>query len=397
MKMWSVDTSTGELRHGKEWDDHKYVAKEQIGRGKYRYFYTEKEHQAYLKSKNQNKLSLFDKAKSLVDKTVSSVKSTVSSTAKKVNNAVDKAIDKGKKFLDNAITDNPTVTFSDFSKDTKKGKSFIDKIITDNPTYSFTTISDNFSDKKNNDSIAKAKATARADAEKNVAKAKEGSYITSQNKERGLKREPELKEQLDKIGGKETLFKGTSWEFEYDKNPLPELNLKTKATTLDEDQATINPNYSSGSKWDENCAFCTMAYDLRRKGYDVVAKSENAGSVNVIDIADLYGKDLIGGVGLTEKYGYSKDHSGVTKAVEKEILSYGEGSYGFLNLHWSDGGGHATAWEVENGKVVVRDCQVNQKVELYDYISLSSNVFITRTDDAKPSKDVLKYVENRKR
>lgn len=60
-------------------------------------------------------------------------------------------------------------------------------------------------------------------------------------------------------------------------NPLPDLTLKTKATILDEDMAAINPSYYTNdiAHYDENCGACTIAYDLRRRGYDVAAVDED--------------------------------------------------------------------------------------------------------------------------
>ena len=117
------------------------------------------------------------------------------------------------------------------------------------------------------------------EAEKEEAeRQKKGEYAEAQTEERMTIRIPELY----------NLLKSLKKD-----NPLPDLPLKTKATTLDEDMAAINPNYNTNikSNYDENCGACTIAYDLRRRGYDVAVVDEDAylkGGNSYLDLLTCY-------------------------------------------------------------------------------------------------------------
>ena len=353
----------------------KYIKRERVN-GKWKYYYD------------------LDSLKKNVSTAVSNVKKNATNTVNTAKKNISKTVNTAKK--------NISKTTQELAK---KGSEFVKKFEKKSVADMLREVQKEKKEPKKPTTIAEMKEAAAADAEKNVAKAKEGAYQTSQNKERGLKREAELKERLDNLGKKVKMFEGTSYEFEYElSKKLPGLNLKTSATTLDEDQKLINPNYSPDSKYDENCAFCSIAYDLRRRGYDVVAKPEitkygNSGTTNLsnVDMAKLYNTEPTSVSYLADKHGYSNDFVGQSKATEAEILSYGEGATGFLNVSWSSGGGHSVAWEVENGKVVVRDCQTNKKHEIVNLVIRSNYADIVRTDNAQPSDEVLQYVENRKR
>lgn len=191
-------------------------------------------------------------------------------------------------------------------------------------------------------------------------------------------------------------------------NPIPELNLKTEASTFDEDMSIINPEYSRDpeSLYNENCSYCTIAYDLRRRGYDVEAGSEidanddgYGDGMTPMTIAECYDgvtvDDFVSIDELAEKYGADYTLYEMAAATEKDMLSQGEGARGNLCVYWRQGGGHSVSWEVENGKVVIRDCQINRKMDLMEYAQLSKSWTYIRTDNLAPNKNVLQYVRNR--
>lgn len=229
--------------------------------------------------------------------------------------------------------------------------------------------------------------------QKEAERQKKGEYVEAQTQERNTVRMPELRKLLKVLNMPDTLFKKN--------NPLPDLSLKTKATTLDEDMALVNPKYESNKElYDENCAKCSLTYDLRRRGYDVTAASEKNtdGSVGLrmSDIAACYkGADIQYVSDIKEKYNVSGDVYGLTKYLERELTSYGEGARGNLALAWTSGGGHSIVWEVENGRAVFRDCQTNQKIDIDDYMSYSNNFNWIRTDNLVPTEEIMKYVRNR--
>ena len=232
----------------------------------------------------------------------------------------------------------------------------------------------------------------RKEAEKEEAeRKKKGEYVEAQTEERMTLRIPELY----------NLLKSLKKD-----NPLPDLPLKIKATTLDEDAAAVNPIYHSNNKsdYDENCGACTIAYDLRRRGYDVAAVDEDTyrksgGTLN--DLVDCYDNaKLIDMSYIARKYNISEKSSTghptkeLVSCMEKEMLSEGDGARGNFLTVWSLGGGHSISWEVENGEIVYRDCQTNEKVELDKWLGMSDEFYYFRTDNLTPNERIEDYVQN---
>lgn len=189
-------------------------------------------------------------------------------------------------------------------------------------------------------------------------------------------------------------------------NPLPDLPLKTKATILDEDMAAINPSYYTNdiAHYDENCGACTIAYDLRRRGYDVAAVDEDTyhkSGGTVTDLLNCYDDPtLITQSDIAKKYNISKESLSehptkeLVSCMEKEMLSGGEGARGNFITEWTLGGAHSISWEVENGEIVYRDCQSNEKVDLDRWLGMSDGFYYFRTDNLTPNERIADYVQS---
>ena len=235
------------------------------------------------------------------------------------------------------------------------------------------------------------KEEAEREANEEAERKKKGKYVEDQTEERMTLRIPELYNLLKSIK------KG---------NHLPDLSLKTKATTLDEDMEAVNPIYHTNNKslFDENCGACTIAYDLRRRGYDVAAVDEDTyrksgGTLN--DLVDCYDNaKLIDMSYIARKYNINEKSSTghptkeLVSCMEKEMLSEGDGARGNFLTVWSLGGGHSISWEVENGEIVYRDCQSNEKVELDKWLGMSDEFYYFRTDNLTPNERIEDYVQN---
>ena len=260
---------------------------------------------------------------------------------------------------------------------------------------------------------AEDKKKEAEDKKKEAEDEKKEAYDKAQTEERDGIRTQELDALLEQYGEPETIFQKL---LGIDNNPLPELNLKHSATTLDEDMALVNPNYNpdtygkdESDLYDQNCAVCSLVYDLRRRGYDVTAASETVTALddgktglNIFDILDCYeGADINNVVTMNDALkanGKSTDNvsmSDVLSCMEKAMLSEGEGARGQLSLCWTVGGGHSVSWEVENGKVVIRDSQTNKKYKLSDYKTQIKNLYYLRTDNLTPSEKIMQYAKNR--
>jgi hypothetical protein len=127
----------------------------------------------------------------------------------------------------------------------------------------------------------------------------------------------------------------------------------------------INPKYGeTGTKM--NCRRCTMAYEMRRRGYDVKATySRYAGDQGQRNFkkatlskketfqTDLGQKD----VGPIAHLSSADRSKAIFSAIEKNP----NGSRGEVTAAWFFGGAHSMAWEVVDRKAVIFDAQSGKK------------------------------------
>ena len=168
------------------------------------------------------------------------------------------------------------------------------------------------------------------------------------------------------------------------------LKKKKSETTAEQDMKLTNPGYGNfNTNTKNNCVLCSTAFELRRRGYDVIA-----GKAGVGYSADEYTKWFKGA-----KTTYNAASTG-TKAptlpnpkrsaelkswAESNILSQGEGARGYLSAAWSSYSGHSMAYEVKNNKVVVYDAQCGKKQSLNKIARMSVDIGYTRLDDKEPN------------
>ena len=173
---------------------------------------------------------------------------------------------------------------------------------------------------------------------------------------------------------------------------LPTLSRKQVSTTSDADMTVCNPKYSKGGVYKNNCISCALAYDLRRRGYDVEAASiDTTSAVNgalPVQLGFYKGEKL-------KMFEVPNDPDVAAKQFTKNLLGYGDGSRGMLRIRWKNGDGHAAIWEVNGGSVVIRDPQNNMMVDLSDYMRRAKTFYYFRTDNLDPTEKVTRFVKNR--
>ena len=173
---------------------------------------------------------------------------------------------------------------------------------------------------------------------------------------------------------------------------LPKLKRKTTEINQNEDMAACNPKYLKGGVYKNNCISCALAYDMRRRGYDVESApidttSATNGSLPV-QLGFYKGEKL-------EVFEVPKDLYAATKQFSNQILKYGDGSRGMLRIRWKNGDGHAVIWEVDGNSVIVRDPQNNTIVDLSDYMRRAKTFYYFRIDNLEPTEKVTQFVKNR--
>ena len=141
---------------------------------------------------------------------------------------------------------------------------------------------------------------------------------------------------------------------EFSENSKP--NLIKGDHSREDDMTAINPTRDQSVKGNtSNCVLCSVAYDFRRRGYDVTSKLCTTGMYTDKVVKDMYEnvkEDKVGGRNWTAVY----------RNCEKK---YPEGSRGVISVS-SIFGGHAMAFEIQNGKMEIYDAQSAVKRKLTD-------------------------------
>lgn len=147
-----------------------------------------------------------------------------------------------------------------------------------------------------------------------------------------------------------------------DARELEELK-KTKDYSRDEDMKEVNPNLDPDKiETCMNCTLCTATYDMRRRGYDVTAGFTDLGKYDE-EIMSWYKRAKV----ENALQGWnSRNFSEIQKqeAVIKRLEALGDGARGHFSAPDTTlSFAHDVAFEIENHKLVFRDCQSNEKYE----------------------------------
>lgn len=355
---------------GKERKNHKYIARVRGKNGKYRYFYDKAEYQAYL---NDEKSS-----NGMFDKVGNWFRNFRKKGEQKVNEIIGKYKNRSTK---DALIDKRLIN---------KAKNFVDDLFDKN-------VSAGFSEKKKPKYIAKVELPNG----KHRYFYDQNEYDAYLRRLKYQRNEPSFMEKIKKIS-------------------------KNKVFTAKEDMSKVNEQYDPyNDATSTNCANCSAAYELRRRGYDVEAKPNdetyNARHDRVYDYFENAEYVGVYGDGSTIKYNekyirkiqdgkatwldrvinrddykfYTEDQSYTSKSIEKAIKSNNPpGSRGFIDVEWKAGSAHSIVYEVGiKGKVVIRDSQTLDEYTLDELAPKVKKVRIARTDNLQLKKGILGAVK----
>lgn len=211
---------------------------------------------------------------------------------------------------------------------------------------------------------------------------------------------------------------------------LGEKDPEISKTAVETNQKTTNPFYKWDSIYKINCAYCSMAFNLRLRGYSVEAMPAIYGGLtteeevkcftniytgespkvnNSEDIFFPFSEDKKERSKILKKYNIGDDYFGlltykrskeerigISKYISDSCKSFGEGSSGTFNVNWITGGGHSMAWVVENGEFKVIDSQTGDiyteenLADLLEYVTMFNFI---RLDDCEPNANILKYIK----
>lgn len=190
--------------------------------------------------------------------------------------------------------------------------------------------------------------------------------------------------------------------------------------TSEEALVAVNPNFEKKNEdWQNNCAECTMIYELRRRGYDV----ESNGTSGIINSKDTLSqvREFYEGLDYNTDKRFDKcfknakvhniepteDYETAVKRVTEEIKKNPPNSRGDFSVSWNIGGGHSMVWEMDSHKnITIKDSQVSgrgkvQTYDLKDIVSYSAYYYegglqVTRTDNLKLKPGIKKIFKERR-
>lgn len=169
--------------------------------------------------------------------------------------------------------------------------------------------------------------------------------------------------------------------------------LGKKGRAMNPEKAALgaNPNYNPEySEYTENCQRCVVAYEARRRGYDVVAQPTYDGDTMP------YGQNYLNNfVGAKSESAAARTTKGVLNNVSKKMSGYGEGSRAIIEVQWKGANyGHVFNCEQRNGKVIFRDAQTGHSYKPENVFKKvkPGSVKITRVDNLDFSDQAAKAV-----
>ena len=169
-----------------------------------------------------------------------------------------------------------------------------------------------------------------------------------------------------------------------------------------------NPYYSRDyAAYSYNCQRCVVAYELRRRGYDVTAAPTYEGD-EMPRIAFIKGGLYSGNwrqafqhskitkVGVDRRYADAEQK--VIDNISSNMNNWGNGSRGVVQVLWNGGGGHVFNVENDNGRIVYVDAQTHKQVSINDYMSRArtGTVNLIRTDNLRISNRARQFVVPRR-
>lgn len=192
------------------------------------------------------------------------------------------------------------------------------------------------------------------------------------------------------------------------------LPLKSKQTTSEQDMRDVNPARGSVSgDTRNNCGYCTLAYDMRRRGFDVTAKRTTIATSGE-DFYKKYYKNVkvrkiepegfenlksymdksmtnFAFASSTHPIEFRKYQKALIHNLENELREQPDGSRGYIGVSWKGGSsGHSMAYEISGGKAYIVDAQIAKRRPVSSLEKLVSSVQYARLDNATPNYEMIK-------
>lgn len=183
-----------------------------------------------------------------------------------------------------------------------------------------------------------------------------------------------------------------------EKRSLQSLPKKTKKTTPEEDCAAVNVPFTKGGV--NNCSNCILAYDMRRRGYDVSAAKTNTPS-STSELVDKFYKGKkdklefrMSGEEIAKLYASDqkkKAETAYNKMIKEAENHFPVGSRGYISVAYANSNvGHVFNWERDETGMNFYDAQSgkNQKTVMYTFSNALPAYDLTRLDNLTPNSKI---------
>ncbi len=210
-------------------------------------------------------------------------------------------------------------------------------------------------------------------------------------------------------GGQKMAFSNSKWSggagFVNHDTLKEALGTRGKEKSIGDATIGSNPNYNGDYKeFSENCQRVVVAYEARRRGYDVTAQATYKGDkLNQIAYNDnargISRGRWMGAFQNAKPVNVSSNNGqGVLNNIDQQMKNYGEGARGVVQIFYKGGGGHVFNVERKNGKTQYIEAQAGRIKDMNRVINhvRPDRVALVRTDNLKFSDRAKNFVTTRK-
>ena len=165
---------------------------------------------------------------------------------------------------------------------------------------------------------------------------------------------------------------------------------------IDQNVALTNPGYKSGGPgYRQNCQRCVPAYEMRRRGYDVIAKPatvDKNGKMATEDKLYTSWNKVFKGAKLHHCWG----NDGGLAAITAKMNDWGDGAVAEVMVRWKNAEAHVFVVEHIGGKIRFVDPQTGN-IDCVNYFTNAVNgaTMIMRRDNLEPTDLIEECVKNR--
>lgn len=182
---------------------------------------------------------------------------------------------------------------------------------------------------------------------------------------------------------------------------------KGEPFSISDSYVNTNPFYNPGtSEYSENCQRCIVAYELRRRGYDVTALPTYKGDTLPLVAHNNFKSKTYEGrwkgafrdaktINVGARGNDKKAEKKVISNIESQMKSFGDGARGVVQIFYRGSGGHVFNVENVGGKIRYIEAQRGTMKDIAGTMSTvdTNSVNLVRTDNLRISDRAKNFVK----